>query len=64
MNGGEGKFLHMRIMDFHINKVPVQIIYDMLMELLILLNQNHTNSLHGHDHINKKFMAIVRWTKH
>ena len=64
MNGGEGKFLHMIIMDFHINKVLVQIIYDMLVELLILLNQNHTNHLHGHDHINKKIMTIVRWTKH
>ena len=39
MNGGQGKVLHMRIMDFCINKVPDQIIYDMLMELLILLNQ-------------------------
>ena len=26
----------------------------MLLELLILLNQNHTNRLHGHDHIKKK----------
>ena len=54
MNGGQGKFLHMGIMDFHMNKVSDQIIYDMLMELLILLNQNHTNRLHGRCHINKK----------
>ena len=40
MHGGQGKFLHMRIMDFRINKVPAQIKYDMLMELLIFLNQN------------------------
>ena len=64
MNGGQGKFLYMRIMDFRINKVPTQIIYDMIMELLIFLNQNHTNHLHGRGHINKKITAIVRWNKH
>ena len=64
MNGGQGKFLHMGIMDFCIDKVSAQIIYDMLMDLLILLNQNHTNHLHGHGHINKKITAIVRWNKH
>ena len=52
MNGGEGKFLHMGITDFCIDKVLAQIIYDMLVELLILLNQNHINHLHGRDHIN------------
>ena len=64
MNGGQGNFLHMRITDFRIYKVPTQIIYDMLMELLILLNQNHTNRLHGRGHINQKVTAIVGWTKH
>ena len=54
----------MGIMDFYIYKVPTQIIYDILMELLILLNQNHTNHLHGRGLINKKVMAIVGWTKH
>ena len=54
MNSGQGNFLYMRITNFHINKVPAQIIYDMLMDLLIFLNQNHTNCLHGHSHINKK----------
>ena len=51
MNDSEGKFLHMGIMDLHIYKVPAQIIYDMLLELLILLNQNHTNRFHGRGHI-------------
>ena len=64
MNGGQGKFLHMRIMDFCINKFLARIIYDMPLELLILLNQNHTNYLHGHDHINQEITAIVRWTDH
>ena len=59
MNGGQGKLLHMGIMDLCIYKVLSQIIYDMLLELLILLNQNHTNHLHGRGHINKKLMAIV-----
>ena len=54
----------MGIMKFFINKISAQIIYDMLMELLMLLNQYHTNSLLRHDHINKKFTAIVWWTKH
>ena len=64
MHGVQGKFSHMRIMDFHINKVSAQIIYNMLMEILILLNQNHTNHIHGCGHINQEIMAIVRWTKH
>ena len=64
MNGGQGKFLYMRIIDFHINKVLAQIIYDMLVELLILLNQNHTNHLLRHDHINQEITAIVWWNKH
>ena len=64
IHGGQGKFLHMRITDFRINKVSAQIIYGMLMELLILLNQNYTNYLHGHGHINQEITAIVRWTKH
>ena len=62
MNDGQGKFLDMGIMDFRINKVSTQIIYDMLMEFLILLNQNHTNRLHGCGHIKQKVMAIVGWT--
>ena len=41
-----------------------QIIYDVLMELLILLNQNHTNRLHGRGHIYQEIIAIVWWTKH
>ena len=64
MNGGQGKVLHMGITDFYINKVSAQIIYDMLMELLILLTQYHTNCLLRCSHINKKFMTIVWWTKH
>ena len=64
MNGGQGKLLHMGIMDLRINKVSAQIIYGMLMELLILLNQNQTNRLHGCSHINQEITAIVRWTKH
>ena len=64
MNSGQGKLLHMGIMDFHINKVLAQIIYDMLTELLILLNQYHTNRLLRHSHVNQEIMAIVQWTKH
>ena len=64
MNGGQVKFLHMGITDFCINKVSTQVIYDMLVELLILLNQNHTNHLHGCGHINQEITAIVGWTKH
>ena len=64
MNGGQGKFLHMGITDICINKVSAQIIYDMLVELLILLNQNYTNRRHGRSHINQEITAIVKWTKH
>ena len=64
MNGGQGKFIHMGIMDFYINKVLAQIIYEMLMELLILLNQNNTNYLLRRGHINQEVTAIVWWTKH
>ena len=64
MNNGQGKFLHMGIKIFRIDKVSAQIIYDMLVELLILLNQNHSNPLHGRDHINQEIMAIVRWNNH
>ena len=64
MNDGQGQFIHTRITNFHINKVLDQIIYDMIMELLIILNQKDTNHIHGCGHINTKIMAIVRWTKH
>ena len=64
MKGGQGKLLHMGITYFRFNKVLAQIIYDMLMDILILLNQNHTNHLHGCDDINQEIMAIFRWTKH
>ena len=53
----------MGIVKFRIYKVLAQVIYDMLMELLILLNQNHTNPLHGRGHINQEITAIVRRTK-
>ena len=48
----------------HINKVSDKIQYDMLMKLLILLNQYHTNRLLRRSHIYQKVMAIVEWTKH
>ena len=54
----------MGIAKFCIDKVSAQIIYHMLMELLILLNQYHTNRLLRRGHINKKITAIVWWTKH
>ena len=45
MHSGQGKLLYMRILNLCVNKVSAQIIYDMLLELLILLNQYHTNHL-------------------
>ena len=49
---------------FYINKVLAQIIYDMIVELLILLNQNHTNCILRRGHINQEITAIVWWSKH
>ena len=54
----------MGIMKFCVNKVSDNIVYDMLMELLILLNQYHTNHLLRRGHINQEIMATVWWTKH
>ena len=51
MYGSYGKILNMEIMDLHVNKISAQIVYDMFLELLILLKQNHTNRLHGCNHI-------------
>ena len=51
-------------MNICFNKVSAKIVDDMLLNLLFLLNQHHANSLLGCDHIYKKFMAIVGWTKH
>ena len=53
----------MRMMNLYINKVLAQIVYDMLLELLMLLNQNHTNRLLRCSHINQEITAIVWWTK-
>ena len=53
----------MGITYLHIYKVSAQIIYDIILELLILLNQDHTNRPLRCDHIYQKVMDIVRWTK-
>ena len=54
----------MGITKLRINKVSAKIVDDMLMKLLILLSQYHTNRLLRRGHIYQKVTAIVGWTKH
>jgi hypothetical protein len=49
-----------RIIELRTDEVSTKIVDDVLAELIILLNQNHTNHLLGHDDIKKVIHTVVR----
>jgi len=63
LNGSQGKLLNINISSLRVKEVLAKIIDNVLKTIVIILNQNHANSVVGSSEIKNIVTMVVRWTQ-